>query len=51
MIFNLAFIMNPTKIEQIKNVSLQGEIMPQKSTYFYPKLLIGLELNKFETKE
>ena len=49
--FNLAFIMNPTRIEQIKNVSLAGEVMPQKSTYFYPKLLTGLVLNKFEVKK
>ena len=48
--FNLAFIMNPTRIEQIKNVSLAGEVMPQKSTYFYPKLLTGLVINKFEVK-
>jgi len=45
--FDLAFIMNPTRIEQIKNVSLAGEVMPQKSTYFYPKLLTGLVINKF----
>lgn len=47
-IFKIAFIMNPTRVEQIKNVSLSGEVMPQKSTYFYPKLLTGLVLNKFE---
>lgn len=46
--FELAFIMNPTRVEQIKNVSLAGEVMPQKSTYFYPKLLTGLVINKFE---
>ena len=45
---SLAFLMNPTKVEQIKNVALELEVMPQKSTYFYPKLLTGLVFNKFE---
>lgn len=48
---SLAFLMNPTKIEQIKNVALELEVMPQKSTYFYPKLLTGLVFNKFEIEE
>ena len=42
----LAFIINPTKIHEIKNVSLAGDKMPQKSTYFYPKLKTGLVINK-----
>ncbi|HHW70671.1 MAG TPA: DUF1015 domain-containing protein [Clostridiales bacterium] len=41
-----AFFMNPTSIEQVKKVSLDGEKMPQKSTYFYPKLITGLVVNK-----
>ncbi len=49
--FTAAFIMNPTRIEQIRDVSLQGEVMPQKSTYFYPKLLTGLVINKFEVEK
>ncbi|MCP4481207.1 MAG: DUF1015 domain-containing protein [bacterium] len=48
--YDFAFIMNPTRLDQIKNVALAGEVMPQKSTYFYPKLLTGLVINKFETK-
>ena len=40
--------MNPTKIEQVKNIALSGKKMPQKSTYFYPKLLTGLVINKIE---
>jgi uncharacterized protein (DUF1015 family) len=43
----MAFFMNPTSVKQVKDVSLAGEKMPQKSTYFYPKLLTGLVLNKF----
>ncbi len=41
----LAFLMNATRVEQLRKVSLKGEKMPQKSTYFYPKLLTGLVLN------
>ncbi len=40
-----AFILNPTKIGEIKSVSLSGGKMPQKSTYFYPKLKTGLVMN------
>lgn len=40
------FFMNSTTVEQVKNVSLDGEKMPQKSTYFYPKLTTGLVVNK-----
>ena len=36
------FWMNPTRIEQVRAVAAVGEKMPQKSTYFYPKLLTGL---------
>jgi uncharacterized protein (DUF1015 family) len=38
----MAFILNPTKIEQVLRVSENGLIMPRKSTYFYPKVLSGL---------
>ena len=42
-----AFFMNPTKIEQVKAVTDAGEKMPQKSTFFYPKMYTGLTINKF----
>ena len=42
---NLAFILNPTKIEQVRQVAESGLIMPRKSTYFYPKVMTGLLLN------
>jgi len=42
-----AFLVRPTKVEQVKAVALAGEKMPQKSTYFYPKLLTGLVIYKF----
>lgn len=35
------FFMNPTRMEQIREVAGQGEVMPQKSTDFYPKLVTG----------
>jgi len=41
-----AFFMNPVKMEQLKKVTLAGEKMPQKSTYFYPKIYTGLTINK-----
>ncbi|MDH4099315.1 MAG: DUF1015 domain-containing protein [Nitrospirota bacterium] len=44
--YSLAFFLNPTKIEEVRDVAAAGEKMPQKSTYFYPKLLTGLVLNK-----
>ena len=36
------FFMNPTKIEEVVNVAESGERMPQKSTFFYPKVYTGL---------
>lgn len=45
--YNIAFFLNPTKAKQVREVAERGDIMPQKSTYFYPKLLTGLVINKF----
>ncbi len=42
-----SFMLNGTKVRQIKDVSLLNEKMPQKSTYFYPKLITGLVIHKF----
>lgn len=44
--YSMGFILRPTRIEQVRAVSLAGEKMPQKSTYFYPKLLTGLVLRE-----
>jgi uncharacterized protein (DUF1015 family) len=41
----LAFLMNATRMGQVRDVANAGEKMPQKSTYFYPKLLSGLVIN------
>jgi len=40
------FFMNPVKMQQLKMVTDAGERMPQKSTYFYPKMYTGLVINK-----
>ena len=47
-ISHVAFFLNPVKIQQIISVALRGEKMPPKSTYFYPKVLSGLVINKHE---
>ena len=39
------FLMNPTKVAQVKAVADAGLVMPQKSTFFYPKLASGLVFN------
>jgi uncharacterized protein (DUF1015 family) len=46
-----AFIMRPTPIQTVMQVSEDGERMPQKSTYFYPKLLSGLVLRNLADEQ
>jgi uncharacterized protein (DUF1015 family) len=43
----VVFFMNSTRIEQVQQVAAAGEKMPQKSTFFYPKIFTGLTINKF----
>jgi uncharacterized protein (DUF1015 family) len=43
-----AFLLEPTPVEAILAVAREGDVMPQKSTYFYPKALTGLVLNPHE---
>ena len=38
----VAFLLNPPSMAQVREVCLAGEVMPEKSTYFYPKLATGL---------
>ncbi len=40
-----AFILNPTRIDQVKRIAESGETMPRKSTYFYPKVITGQVIN------
>lgn len=44
----IAFFLNSVKIQQIISVSKDAERMPPKSTYFYPKVLSGLVINKLD---
>jgi len=41
---NAAFLMNPVTLDQLREVAFAGEVMPQKSTDFFPKLLSGLAI-------
>jgi uncharacterized protein (DUF1015 family) len=41
---DVAFLTNPVTMEQLREVAFAGEVMPQKSTDFYPKLLSGLAI-------
>ncbi len=45
---NALFVMNPTRVGEVKDVALAGERMPQKSTDFFPKLLSGMIFNKIQ---
>ncbi len=41
---DVAFLIKPVPLGQLREVSLSGDVMPQKSTDFYPKLLSGLAI-------
>jgi uncharacterized protein (DUF1015 family) len=43
-----AFLLDPTPVADISAVAAEGDVMPQKSTYFYPKALSGLVMNPHE---
>ncbi|HMD52516.1 MAG TPA: DUF1015 family protein, partial [Solirubrobacteraceae bacterium] len=43
--YDAAFLMRPTPVEQVREIAAEGENMPPKSTYFFPKLLTGLLLS------
>jgi uncharacterized protein (DUF1015 family) len=45
---NVAFLMNPVRMEQVRDTAFAGEVLPQKSTDFYPKLLSGLAIYALE---
>lgn len=48
--YQLALFLNPTPIKQLQAITAEGELMPQKSTYFYPKLLSGMVINKIRIR-
>jgi uncharacterized protein (DUF1015 family) len=43
--YDAAFVMRPTPVRQVRELAAEGENMPPKSTFFYPKLLTGLLFN------
>ncbi|MDP2939734.1 MAG: DUF1015 domain-containing protein [Candidatus Omnitrophota bacterium] len=45
------FLLNPVKIETLRLITINNERMPPKSTYFYPKVLSGLVVNKFNQEK
>lgn len=44
----ICFLLNATRIEQVRDVAFRGEVLPQKSTDFFPKLLSGLTMYRME---
>jgi uncharacterized protein (DUF1015 family) len=44
--YELGFLLNRTKIKQVREVASHSPIMPPKSTYFYPKVITGLVFNE-----
>jgi uncharacterized protein (DUF1015 family) len=46
-----AFLLGRPTVQEIKDVSLAGDVMPQKSTFFYPKLLSGLVLRDLKADD
>jgi uncharacterized protein (DUF1015 family) len=44
----IAFLLNPVRIEQVAEIALGGDVLPQKSTDFYPKLLSGMAIYRLE---
>jgi uncharacterized protein (DUF1015 family) len=49
--YQMAFFLNPTKIEQMKEITYNALVMPRKSTFFYPKILTGLVFHKIDPYE
>ena len=48
--YQLGFLVNPTPMWQVQAVAESGETMPQKSTFFYPKLASGLVMRKVDER-
>jgi uncharacterized protein (DUF1015 family) len=46
----LACLLNPVRVQQVVEIALGGDVLPQKSTDFYPKLLSGLAIYRIEGK-
>lgn len=48
--FQCSFVLNPTRVTDIRDVAAEGEKMPQKSTYFYPKMITGMVMNDIDVE-
>jgi len=44
----IAFLLNPTRLDQMRDIAFEGNVMPQKSTDLYPKVLSGLTMYSLE---
>lgn len=49
--YPLAFLLNPIRVEQLKEIALERNTTPHKTTYFYPKPLSGFIMNKIGPQE
>ncbi|NLA76151.1 MAG: DUF1015 domain-containing protein [Deltaproteobacteria bacterium] len=49
--YDIAFLINPAKVEQVQEIASASQVMPRKSTYFYPKVLTGMVLNKIDADD
>ena len=47
--YDAAFILNPTVVEQVRDIADQNLVMPRKATYFYPKVTTGLVMKSLES--
>jgi uncharacterized protein (DUF1015 family) len=46
--FDVAFLLRPTPVQQVRDIAAEGQSMPPKSTYFFPKVLTGLLFSPLE---
>jgi uncharacterized protein (DUF1015 family) len=46
----ISFLLNPCDVEQVMKIATAGEVMPQKSTDFYPKLMSGITMYRVESE-
>jgi uncharacterized protein (DUF1015 family) len=44
----MAFLLQPVRVEQVFEIALGGDVLPQKSTDFYPKMLSGIAIYRQE---
>ncbi len=49
--YQMAFLLNHTRMDQVKDVARNSLVMPRKSTYFFPKVLTGMVFNKIDPHE